>query len=181
MYDEPLAFFITFTTYGTRLHGDERGSVDRDHNEYGMPHVRPDEFRQLKREADLSQSALKLDAKLRGAAAFAIRDHCKKRGWELHALNVRTNHIHLVVRCNVAPDRALTEFKAYATREMRKGGAIAKDRKVWTRGGSKRWLWKAKHVQRACWYTEHAQGPELPKDWRDSESEPRPPGSGVGG
>jgi hypothetical protein len=35
--DGPLAYLITFPTYGTWLHGDERGSVDRDHNLPGTP------------------------------------------------------------------------------------------------------------------------------------------------
>jgi REP element-mobilizing transposase RayT len=131
----------------------------------------PDETKRLKRQGDLSQPPLKLGPKLRGAVEFAIRSHCRERGWDLHALNVRTIHVHLVVRCDVAPDRALTEFKAYATREMRKGIAIGAYRKVWTRGGSKRWLWKSKHVLRACRYTEHAQGPELPKDWRGDDQD----------
>ena len=33
----PKAFLITFSCYGTRLHGDESGSVDRDHNAYHAP------------------------------------------------------------------------------------------------------------------------------------------------
>jgi hypothetical protein len=32
--DNPLAFLITFRSYGTWLHGDERGSVNRFHNQY---------------------------------------------------------------------------------------------------------------------------------------------------
>ncbi|MDQ3490280.1 MAG: hypothetical protein M3449_04330 [Acidobacteriota bacterium] len=30
--DIPLAFLTTFRTYGTWLHGDKRGSIDRFHN-----------------------------------------------------------------------------------------------------------------------------------------------------
>ncbi|MGQ0761444.1 MAG: hypothetical protein ACT4OT_05435 [Acidobacteriota bacterium] len=35
--DFPLAYLITFRCYGTWLHGDERGSVDRKQNVYGTP------------------------------------------------------------------------------------------------------------------------------------------------
>ncbi len=35
----PLAYLITFRTYGTWLHGDIRGSVDRFTNTYGTPRV----------------------------------------------------------------------------------------------------------------------------------------------
>ena len=37
LMSRPLAFFITFTTYGAWLHGDDAGSVDRDHNEPDTP------------------------------------------------------------------------------------------------------------------------------------------------
>jgi hypothetical protein len=35
----PYAYLITFTCYGQRLHGDERGSVDRFHNLPGRRYV----------------------------------------------------------------------------------------------------------------------------------------------
>ena len=33
----PLAYFITFRSYGTWLHGDKRGSVDRLHRRFVLP------------------------------------------------------------------------------------------------------------------------------------------------
>jgi hypothetical protein len=41
--DIPLAYLITFRCYGTWLHGDERGSIDRFHNRYKSPYVPPNE------------------------------------------------------------------------------------------------------------------------------------------
>jgi hypothetical protein len=38
----PLAYFITFTCYRTWLHGDERGSVDDEHNAPGTAVLPPD-------------------------------------------------------------------------------------------------------------------------------------------
>jgi len=37
--DTPLAYFLSFRSYGTWLHGDKRGSVDRFHNKYGTPRL----------------------------------------------------------------------------------------------------------------------------------------------
>lgn len=37
VYNAPLAYFISIRTYGTWLHGDDRGSVDRQHNEFNTP------------------------------------------------------------------------------------------------------------------------------------------------
>jgi len=35
----PLAYLITFRPYGTWLHGDERGSVDKFNNQHGTPRI----------------------------------------------------------------------------------------------------------------------------------------------
>jgi hypothetical protein len=37
--DLPLAYLITFRCYESWLHGDERGSVDRFHNQYKSPYL----------------------------------------------------------------------------------------------------------------------------------------------
>jgi hypothetical protein len=44
--DVPIAYFISFTCYGTWLHGDERGSVDCRHNLYGTPVLPADPHRE---------------------------------------------------------------------------------------------------------------------------------------
>jgi hypothetical protein len=37
--DSPLAYLISFRTRGTWLHGDERGAIDRFHNQYRSPYI----------------------------------------------------------------------------------------------------------------------------------------------
>jgi hypothetical protein len=68
----PLAFFLTWTTYGTWLPGDERGWVDR-----GRGQKRPDEV--LKQRADrlLSESPCNLALSERELVEQTIRDHCE--------------------------------------------------------------------------------------------------------
>ena len=41
--ETPLAYFISFRSYGTWVHGDKRGSIDRFHNRYGDPYLPPNE------------------------------------------------------------------------------------------------------------------------------------------
>src|SRR5437773_9644786 len=38
----PLGYLITFRCYGTWLHGNDKGSIDRHHNRYGAPLIPPD-------------------------------------------------------------------------------------------------------------------------------------------
>jgi hypothetical protein len=56
----PLAYLITFTTYGTWLHGDSRGSVDKQHNRYGDDLVALDAAREKKERIALENQPVVL-------------------------------------------------------------------------------------------------------------------------
>ena len=158
----PLAYFISFRTYGTWLHGDERGSVDRKHNKYGTPKLRPNpKLVDAEREL-LKHPPFKLNAYQRPVVKEAIREVCKHRGYQLIAINVRTNHVHTVVSAQSKPEPILLAFQAYATRALRKKGLLEKNVKPWSRHGSTPYLWKEKHVAAAIDYVLNGQGDELP-------------------
>jgi hypothetical protein len=74
---------------------------------------------------------------------------------------VRTNHVHIVVYANQAPERVMTDFKAYASRKLNAGGFDGPERKRWTRHGSTRYLWHANHIEAAIRYVVHEQGEAL--------------------
>lgn len=121
--DLPLAYLITFRCYGTWLHGDERGSTDRFRNVYKTPHIPANERWRKHNTRELKSEAMTLTAKQRDSVESAIRETCGHRSWRLHAFNVRTNHVHVVVSIGkTKPERALNAFKANATRQMREEG-----------------------------------------------------------
>src|SRR5439155_15545991 len=114
--DIPLAHLITLRCYGTWLHGDKRGSIDRFHNRYKSRYIDANEKWHRYNTETLENETLILDASQRQSVDRAIRETCQFRRWHLHALNVRTNHIHTVVSIgSIKPERALTAFKANAT------------------------------------------------------------------
>ena len=157
----PLACFITFSTYGTHLHGDARGSVDVRHNLPGTPVLAPDP-----RRADAEASRLNYDPYTLGLVERRIvdrtlREVCEHRGWTLLAMNVRTNHVHVVISGQIEPSAMLAAMKAWATRRLTEAGCIPKGRTVWTSGGSKRQLWSQAAVEAAWDYVVHGQGPDL--------------------
>ena len=121
---EPQPYFITFTCYGTWLHGDERGSIDREHNDWQTPPLEPDEERERHDFALLKHSPVKLGPKQRLIVHRTIEEVCQHRGWRLHALNVRTNHVHVVVTANRRGKRVYNDFKSYATRHMKEQGCV---------------------------------------------------------
>jgi len=160
--DVPLAYLITFRTYGTWLPGDERGSIDRFHNEYQGPRVEPNEVLRNQHAKKLKGPPVYLNAQMRDLVRDAILEVCDHRGWKLHAIDVRTNHAHAVVAAIVSADRSLNDFKSYATRRLRERGAWTFDHSPWVDKGSKRKLWNEQHIYDACNYVNNGQGGDLP-------------------
>ena len=157
----PLAYLISFRTYGTWLHGDARGSTNRKQNRYGTPRIAPKprlldaELKQLQRPSFM------LDGSQRPVVEKAIREVCTNRGYWLQAINVRTNHVHTVVSAAVKPEPVLQAFQSYATRSLRRACLLSEIVKPWARHGSTRYLWKDRHVERAIDYVVNGQGYEL--------------------
>lgn len=85
--DIPLAYLITFRCYGTWLHGDERGSIDRFNNRYDEP---PNTDWLHHNARRLKATPVELDAKQRKSVEEAILETCSTRKWLLRAVNVRT-------------------------------------------------------------------------------------------
>lgn len=154
----PLAYFITIRTHGTWLHGDQRGSVDRHgRNLYGAERISLDPVYSVTMEQNMNSEPLLLNGRQRAVVESAIRDVCSHRGFGLLAINVRTNHAHMVTCAQAPPTSLMNAFKANATRELREAGLIEPDRRVWSRGGSTRYLWKPHNVERAVDYTVNGQ------------------------
>ncbi len=159
----PLAYLITIRTYGTWLHGDQRGSMDRHgKNIYGTEKIRLDPVYSVMMERNMGTEPFLLNGRQRTVVEAAIRGVCSHRIYALSAINVRTNHTHIVSSAQISPDSMMNAFKANATRELREAGLIGSDQKVWSRGGSTRYLWKPRSVERAVDYVLNAQGDDLP-------------------
>ena len=155
------AYFITFTTKGTRLHGDEHGSVDRNHNTPGEPTLPANVDLNDRRHRQSGDDPVVLDEPARRAVQDAILDVCRHRRWDLHALHVRTTHVHVVASAgDVAPEKVMNDFKSYATRGLRERG-VAPTESVWTRHGSTRWINEAATLEARVKYVVEEQGAVL--------------------
>src|ERR1044072_3920069 len=161
--DSPLAYLISFRSYGTWLHGDKRGSIDRFHNHYCDPYLPPNEAWHGHNHAQLKVDPFVLTARARGAVERAIRETCSLRKWHLQAFNVRTNHVHTVVTANRNPGLVLNAFKANATRQLRQDRLWSHQFSPWVDKGSKVRLWNEQSVANAIDYVLYGQGEDLPK------------------
>lgn len=128
---EFVAYFITWTTYGTWLPGDARGWRKRHAGEQTSQPLLEKWCR-----GRMTGETVLLSQHQRCQVANACHSHAKVRGWVLHAINARSNHVHLVVSANNAPEIVRDEFKANATRVLRQDASALVYQRVWTRGGN---------------------------------------------
>jgi REP element-mobilizing transposase RayT len=158
--DGPLAYLLTWTTYGTWLHGDERGSVGRHNNTFRTPTIPANAPRVRLNQSRLRADTLVLTPAIRLVVRDALVEHCPYRNAALHSLNVRTNHVHMVVSIRTNNPRAIAgRFKARATFVLRERGLVGADADVWTARGSARYLWNDQSLAQANRYVLYGQGP----------------------
>lgn len=156
---KPLAFFISFRTYGSRLHGDRRGSMDRrTFNRFGSQVRPPNEKLQRSDRRMMKAASFRLERRLRKIVESAIAQVCTHREIALYVVNVRSNHVHVVVSAGDVPEKLMTAFKAYSTRAMRAAGEIGESEKIWSRHGSTKYLWTEQQIGDAVAYVKFEQG-----------------------
>lgn len=162
IYEEntfPIAYLITFRTYGTWLHGDQRGSIQRSRDErFRVIHRTQHVPLEDKMRAEIETSPVILDKYQRSIVDQAIKEVCEYRQYLARAVNVRSNHAHAVISKAIKPEKIVNDLKAYSTRKLRAEHSIDKDTKVWSRGASTRYLWKPRHVDAAIAYVLYSQG-----------------------
>jgi len=149
---------VTYPSYGTWLHGDERGSVDREHNAPGSPMLPANPNRRGYAQRRLEHAPIKLNSRAREIVRQTIEDVAAHRGWTLHAINVRTNHVHFVISADSPIERVMNQMKSWSTRRLVESDEFPRGLRLWVRHGSTRYLWKPEQVLSACRYVAEGQG-----------------------
>jgi len=156
--DFPLAYLITFTCYGTHLHGSAQGSVDRNHRAVGADLIPPNGFRLARDRKQMPQAPYFLDGPRRRIVLKALHEVCEFRGWRLLGAHIRSTHVHSVVEARSLPEKVMNSFKAYASRALNSPGIDSAGRRRWTRHGSTQYLWTPQQVEAAIRYVLEEQG-----------------------
>jgi REP element-mobilizing transposase RayT len=154
----PSAYLITVRCYGTRLLGDEKGSVHHSDNIPGTPLI-PHKPGLKRHQSELMyQLPYEMDQPRRTVVLQTIKDECKHRGWELYAAHVREEHWHAVIQANCRPEIVMNTLKSYVSRRLNEHGFDGKDKKRWARHGSTRYIWDENDVDAAIHYVVREQG-----------------------
>jgi REP element-mobilizing transposase RayT len=152
MDGDPIAYFLTWVTYGTWLPGDERGWV-----EYHRGWQLPDPVRELEAKARMTEDVCILNLQQRRAVETQIAETCAHRGWTLHAVNCRSNHVHVVVTAeDVPPKKIRSDLKAWATRTLKLPFDNAREN-WWAERGSIRYINRDDDLEAAILYVRDAQ------------------------
>ena len=149
---EMVGVFITWTTYGTWLPGDARGWRAK----VGGNKL-PDPGLEAECREKMKFSPVQLDTHDRATVEEACRKHCEHRNWQLHAVNARTNHVHVVVSANEKPQRVRDQLKANCTAQLRSQPRPLVSPRTWTKGGDCSVLFDDDELHDAIRYTLEAQ------------------------
>ncbi len=154
MRNQPLAYFITFTTYGTWLHGDSRNSVIRNN---GIPRlIAPNSHPYQQKQQSLKYPQVRLNSNQRAIVLETIIQHSELKNWHLLAVHIRSTHIHAILRTSQKIGTVMTAMKSWSTRRLRSNGY--KIPKFWTVGGSKRYIFTNAKLQQKIHYVIYEQG-----------------------
>ncbi len=143
---------ITWTTYGTWLPGDSRGW--RAKHKGNQP---PDAKLEAEAHEKMKFDPVYLSPKDRTTIELACREHCAHRGWKLHAVTARSNHVHVVVVADVRPQTIRDQLKANCTARLRQQEKPLIRERTWTKGGDCEILFDAQSLQNAIVYTFEGQ------------------------
>lgn len=158
---DPLGFMITWSTYGTWLPGDQRGWVL-----YRPGWQLPDPVLKLEARARMTETACRLDREQRRAVEEQAAETCRWKGWVLHAVNCRSNHLHVVVSADTHPKTIRSQLKAWCTRKLKtleaariaaSGVSIAMREQWWAERGSQRYINDADSLEAAILYVRDGQ------------------------
>ena len=90
------SWHITWGTYGTRLHGSHRATVDRDHNSRGTPYLQQDSLRERTERSILNFPEKRLTEEQGTLIEEVTPSICARGGWDYRICAAETDHVHVL-------------------------------------------------------------------------------------
>jgi REP element-mobilizing transposase RayT len=159
----PIAYHITFGTYGTRLHGDERGTVDRSMNQPGDPIIGADRaWWELERNK-LKFDPVVLTPEQMRFAESVMPSICERGAWEHRTGAGGPDHIHHLVTSAADGDAVRKWFKRWLGEAMSAKWPRPEGATWWAEGGSVKWVWTGAYYRAVFGYVDgqRASGPTV--------------------
>jgi REP element-mobilizing transposase RayT len=130
---------ITWTTFGTWLQGDERSYVKKGQTLPANENLKKANLSAVK------QNIVTLTHFQQNITETAIRQEAKRINQRIHAIAVRSNHIHLLLEMSPESiEEAVHRYKYSATVALRKIGI--ESGKIWAKGFDKQFCYNLKEL-----------------------------------
>ena len=131
-------WYITWGTYGARLHGSSRPTVDREHNERGEPFLPRDSEREAANSAVMCFPPRYFTGEQCSVAEACIPEICVRGGWELRVCSAAADHVHVL--CDVEPaihgEKVRRLLKRWLGQELAKRWPLEPKQTFWAEEGS---------------------------------------------
>jgi REP element-mobilizing transposase RayT len=146
-----IGYMLTWTTYGTWLQGESKGYVK------GGEILGENQKLRRKNLEEMSGEKVILGERDRKIIHDAILSEGPRMKQDILALNVCSNHVHIVLRSsNEDISEVVKRFKKAAYFALRENGFVGK---AWTRGYDKRFCFDEESLQARVGYVErHCNG-----------------------
>ena len=159
----PLALHITFGTYGTRLHGDPRGTVTRTQNQPGDPIIGHDPQWQRFELKRLRFPPVRLTEDQRQFIEEILPEICRRGRWRFHTAAAQLDHVHLLVSAPAEGKVVRRILKRWLGQELSlRWPRPAPDATWWAEGGSVKWIWNEAYFERAFEYIQRQRATSTP-------------------
>ena len=161
-----ISWLATWTTYGSRLPGDARGSI-WERETTGQPTHRTSfeapissthgGIERAARERQTEPTWL-LDIRSARVVRHQLDETIAYRKWSLIVGAILENHVHLLIRCTdeVFGETVLKHLKSYSSRALNR--ELGRRRHWWTRGGSARAKLDEAAIEIAAEYIRNQEG-----------------------
>ncbi|MEE9130749.1 MAG: transposase [Phycisphaerales bacterium] len=160
MPDQPLAYHITFGMYGSRLHGDARGTVYRSTNKPGEPIIgtSPD-WEQIERSL-LRFPPVVPTIEQRNFAESVIPAICQRGGWQLHTCAAQLDHVHTLLTTTADAKTVRRLLKRWLGQALSERWPLLPEATWWAEGGSVKWVWNQQYFEKVFSYIENQRTEE---------------------
>jgi REP element-mobilizing transposase RayT len=131
---------ITWGTYGARLHGDGRPTVNRSHNTIGEAFIETDDERAERERARLRGTAVYLAHQERVFIEATLPALCERGGWTLRECAGGPDHVHVLcdIKCETHGKSVRRWLKTWVTQSLGESFALPTAGKWWAEAGSTR-------------------------------------------
>jgi hypothetical protein len=138
-----LAYHITWGTYGTRLHGGPRGTVDRKHNQYKEPILKYDEHRWEREKSNLKFAPVVFTCDQMLIVESLLPEICKQGFWTHRTDAVGPDHVHEILTSPHDPRTIRRLFKRFLGQALSKRiHPLPNGATWWAECGSIRWIFE---------------------------------------